>query len=62
MEKPVDKLLTEAETAELLGCKPSTLNNWRATKRVTLPYVKVGRLVRYRQSDVLAFIDDRLKA
>lgn len=57
----IDKMLTEAEAADLLGCKPSTLNNWRATKRVSLPYVKVGRLVRYPLSGVLAFIEARMK-
>lgn len=51
-----DELLNEVQTAERLGVKPSTLQVWRCTKRYPLPYIKVGRLVRYRQSDLDAFL------
>ena len=54
-----DRLLTEDETAELLATKPQTLSVWRVTKRYPLPYVKVGRNVRYKLSDVMAFIESR---
>jgi len=54
-----DRLLTEDETAALLSTKPQTLSVWRTTKRYPLTYVKVGRLVRYKLSDVLAFIESR---
>lgn len=52
-----DRLLTEAEAAELLGLKQNTLNNWRCTHRVPLPYVRVGRAIRYRLADIQAFIE-----
>lgn len=52
-------LLTQEEAAVLVGVKPSTLQIWRVTGRYGLPYVKSGRLVRYRESDVLAFLDRR---
>ena len=50
------KLLTPIETSAMLGLSVETLNVWRATNRYKLPYVKVGRLVRYRPDDVTAFI------
>jgi hypothetical protein len=50
------KLLSEAETAELLGLQPSTLAAWRCTKRVKLAYHKVGRLVRYDLKAVQEFL------
>jgi excisionase family DNA binding protein len=56
---PTDRLLTEDEAAELLATKPQTLSVWRTTKRYPLPYVKVGRNVRYKLSAVLAFIEAR---
>lgn len=55
------KLLTPDETAERLGVLTKTLDVWRCTQRYNLPYVKVGRLVRYRESDIEAFIESRLQ-
>lgn len=54
------KLLKPIEVAEILGVSVETLNVWRATKRYPLPYIKSGRLVRYRYSDLEAFINGRL--
>jgi len=55
------KLLTPKEVSEMLGISIETLNVWRATNRYPLPYVKAGRLVRYRLEDVIAFIESRLQ-
>lgn len=55
-----DKLLTPHQVARILGVGVETLNVWRATKRYNLPYVKTGRLVRYRASDLDAFIKSRV--
>lgn len=54
-----DELLTTADAARVLDVTPGTLEVWRATKRYPLPYVKIGRSVKYRRSDVLAFIQSR---
>lgn len=54
-----DPLRTEAESALFLGVKPTTLQIWRCTKRYPLPFIKVGRLVRYRQSALDAFLTAR---
>lgn len=54
------KLLTPDQAAEILGVSAKTLSIWRSTKRYDLPYVKSGRLVRYRESDLQDFITRRL--
>lgn len=46
-----DPLLTRAEVAEMLG----TTARW--VGRGYLPHIKLGKLVRYRRSDVLAYIE-----
>ena len=57
-----DPLLKPEEAARQLGVKPETLEIWRCTQRYPLPYAKIGRLVRYRQSDVDAFVKSRTVA
>jgi excisionase family DNA binding protein len=54
-----DPLLTPAQAAEVLGVKPATLEVWRSNKRHVIPYIKVGRLVRYRRSALAAFLASR---
>jgi hypothetical protein len=55
------KLLTELETADRLGVRPATLQAWRARGTgPRLPFVKVGRLVRYREPDVDRVIEDNV--
>lgn len=48
------KRLTSHELASIWGISPSTLVNWRATGRGPR-FVKIGRAVRYRMSDIIAF-------
>ncbi len=45
-------LLGNIAAAAYLGVTPRTLEVWRCTKRHAIPYIKVGRLVKYRQSDL----------
>ena len=52
-------LFTREEAATYLGIKPQTLALWACTKRYDLPFVKVGRAVRYRLADLDAFIESR---
>jgi excisionase family DNA binding protein len=47
-------LLTISEAASLLRLKPSTIRAWVLRRK--LPYVKVGRLVRIRRSDIESHI------
>jgi hypothetical protein len=50
-------LLDPKKVGDILAISPDTLRNWRTHKRPGLPYVKVGGAVRYREADVLAFLD-----
>lgn len=52
-----DKLLTPAEAAEMLGLDLSTLANWRCERR-RVPFVKIGRTVRYRLADIEKLLED----
>jgi hypothetical protein len=54
-----DKLLNRREAAELLGTTEGTLAVWTCNKRYNLPVVKVGRLVKYKLSALITFIDNR---
>ncbi len=53
------RLLNEDAAAEFLGVTARTLQAWRSEKRYSLRYVKVGRLVRYEQTDLMAFLESR---
>lgn len=52
-----DIFLDDRELAARWNCSPKTLRNQRSL-RMGCPYVHLGRLVRYRLSDVLAFEAD----
>ena len=58
-----DDLLTSAETAALIGIKVGTLEIWRM-KGKGPKFAKLGSAgqapIRYRRSDVVAFIEQRL--
>lgn len=54
-----ERLLTDAEAAEILGVTTGTLATWRCTKRYALKWIKVGRKIRYRLTDVVEWIDSR---
>lgn len=51
------ELLTTAEAAVLLATTPATLNTWRCTRAVNVPYVRIGKNIRYRRRDLDAFVD-----
>ena len=55
-------LLTPEDVAQHLRVSEDTLTTWRCTGRQHIPFVKVGRLVRYRPSDVEAYMAGRLQA
>ena len=54
----VPELMTAQQVARLLGVSPVTLRQCRA-KRHCLPYLRVGRHIRYSTADVAAFVDQR---
>lgn len=53
-------LLNDIQTAKILGLKThKTLAVWRCNKRYQLPFIKVGRLIRYRAGDLKQFLASR---
>lgn len=54
-----DPLLNPIAAAEFLGVSKDTLSVWRSVGRYSIPFLKVGRLVRYRQSDLEKWLESR---
>ncbi|UQN29448.1 helix-turn-helix domain-containing protein [Brachybacterium kimchii] len=52
----VTALMTPAEVATYLGVKPKTLEGWRY-KRTGPPFIKRGRVVRYRADALQEWLD-----
>lgn len=50
-----EKLLNPCEVSELTGIPTATLAQWRYRKQ-GMPYLRIGRLVRYDQADVIAWL------
>jgi excisionase family DNA binding protein len=52
------ELLDEKAVAKRLGVEQKTLQAWRS-RGSTLPFLKIGRLVKYAPEDVQQFIESR---
>ena len=54
----IEPMMSTSEAAAIINLEPRTLDQWRYTgkHRLALPHFKLGRTVRYRREDVLAFI------
>ena len=52
-----DKLHSTESTAELLGVRPSTIRHWWTIRK--LNRVKIGRLTRVRESELVALIKEQ---
>ncbi|VTZ27568.1 hypothetical protein MPC1_5930002 [Methylocella tundrae] len=52
------KLLDENGVADFLNVKVATLQSWRV-KGCGPDFVRVGRCIRYRPSDILAWVEAR---
>lgn len=59
--KKNDDLLDDHAAAALLDVSVGTLSVWRSTGRYKLPFLKIGRKVRYRRSDLLAWLEGRVR-
>lgn len=53
----MDRLLSPAEVANLLGVRLGTVYQWTHTGFI--PYVKLGKLVKFREQDVVAWVEKR---
>jgi len=58
LKEEIPRYLTEKEVAEMTGLSLSTLRNSRFQGR-GLPYIKIGRSVRYSLDDVVAYMESR---
>lgn len=50
-------ILTPEQVAEILGLSVHTLEKWRMRGRNKLPFLKIGRKVRYRAEDLVDFLE-----
>ena len=50
------RFLTAEEVAQLTGLSIETLAQWRSQRR-GIPYLKIGRIVRYDLADVQAYLE-----
>ena len=60
--QPQMELIDPPEVSRILKITVETLAQWRHHKRYPLPYVKIGRSVRYDREAVQKFIDDRTQS
>lgn len=54
-------LLDEKSAAKFLHTSPGTLSVWRSTGRYAIPFLKIGSKVRYRRSDLEAWLESRVR-
>jgi excisionase family DNA binding protein len=52
-------LLDRVEAAKYLGVSPGTMCVWVSRKQYDLPYIKVGKYVKYKVEDLNKFIETR---
>jgi excisionase family DNA binding protein len=50
-------MLTASELAEILGFSPGTVVDW--SERGSIPSFKLGGRLRFRESEVVAWLEDR---
>ena len=54
----LDRLLTSEDVSEYLRVSPHTIEMWRR-KKVGPPWLKIGRSIRYKFSEVHAWLERR---
>ena len=60
IEQHDEDLLKEKEAADYLLNEPNTLAVWRCTGRHSLPFVRIGKSIRYRRGDLRKFVASRV--
>jgi len=54
----IERLLNTKQASEMLGVDSKSLANSRYSGLgIAIPFVKMGRLVRYKQSDIESYIE-----
>lgn len=51
-------LVTSKEAARYLGVCPATIMKWRVRNRYNLPFIRIGRMCKYRLSDLAKFLEN----
>ena len=59
---PTSDLLNEVQAAVILDTSVGTLQVWRSTGRYKIPFIKIGRNVRYKRADIEAWIESRTRS
>lgn len=59
---PATPFLSCEAAAAYLQVSVRTLDVWRCTKRYPIPYTKIGARVRYRKTDLDAWLESRTHA
>lgn len=54
-----EPLIATPEAAAMLGVSTGTLEVWRCTNRYSVPYVRLGRAIRYSPAALRAWIAAR---
>lgn len=55
------KMLTESEASKLLNVSLSTLQKDRCDGRLSIPFAKIGKSVRYERGQVEAWLQTRVR-
>lgn len=56
-----DRLIDTNRLAMMLGVSPKTIRNKRVSRTLGIPYIKMGRTIRYRVRDVKQYIENHRK-
>lgn len=55
-------LVDETEAAAILDVSPGTLSVWRSTGRYCVPFLKIGRKVRYSRMALNTWLESRTRS
>lgn len=53
----LEVLLDTQGAAKILNIPAKTIVKWRSTGENNIPYIRIGRSIRYRPSDLIAYIE-----
>lgn len=59
---PISDLVDESAAAAIIDVAPGTLSVWRSTGRYGIPFVKIGRKVRYSRAALAAWLESRTRS
>lgn len=51
-----DEIIDAHEAARRIGTTAACLNTWRCTGRIKIPFIRIGRSIRYRASSIQEFL------